>query len=145
LVAAVDQPTPFNDREANHRPFRVGELLRHALGEVFLRGDLRDPGLEGAHITISEVRLTPDLRVATVYVSVFGEFDPKALLEGLRRATPYLKARVGKTVRLRHVPRLFFKVDPSVAESDHIADILHRPKVRKDLAVQPAYEDESFN
>ena len=70
---------------------------------------------------------------------------PEALLEGLRRATPYLKARVSKAVRLRHVPKFFFKVDPSVAESDHIADILHRPKVRKDLAVQPAHEDESSN
>ena len=141
-MVAVNQPTPFNDRETTHRRFRVGELLRHALGDVFLRGELRDPGLEGAPITISEVRLTADLKVATVYVSVFGEFDANALLEGLRRATPYLKARVSKAVRLRHVPKLFFKVDPSVAESDHIANILHRPKVRKDLAVQPAYDDD---
>ena len=138
----MNQQTPFNDRETKHRRFRVGELLRHALGDVFLRGELRDPGLEGAPITISEVRLSPDLKVATVYVSVFGEFDSKALLEGLRRATPYLKARVSKAVRLRHVPKLFFKVDPSVAESDHITDILCRPKVRRDIAVQPAYEDE---
>jgi len=141
----VNQQSPFNDRETKHRRFRVGELLRHALGDVFLRGELRDPGLEGTPITISEVRLTPDLKVATVFVSVFGEFDSKTLLEGLRRATPYLKVRVSKAVRLRHVPKFFFKVDPSVAESDHIADILHRPKVRKDLAAQPAYEDESSN
>ena len=141
----MNQQTPFNDRETKHRRFRVGELIRHALGDVFLRGELRDPGLEGTPITISEVRLTPDLKVATVYVSVFGEFDSKTLLESLGRATPYLKARVSKVVRLRYVPKFFFKVDPSVAESDHIADILQRPKVRKDLAVQPAFEDESSN
>ena len=110
----MDQPTPFNDRETKYRRYRVGELLRHALGNVFLRGDLRDPDLQGAPIIVSEVRLTPDLKVATVYVSMYGEFDSKCLLEGLRRATPYLKARVSKTVRLRYVPKFFFKIDISL-------------------------------
>ncbi|GIS66113.1 MAG: hypothetical protein CM1200mP4_4610 [Rhodospirillaceae bacterium] len=93
-----------------------------------MRGELRDPGLEGTPITISEVRLTPDLKVATVFVSVFGEFDSKTLLEGLRRATPYLKVRVSKAVRLRHVPKFFFKVDPSVPESDHMLIFYMGPK-----------------
>lgn len=141
-MTTVRQPSPFNGREIKHRRYRVGELLRHALGDVFLRGELRDPDLEGASITVSEVRVTPDLKVATVYVSIFGEFDPKCLLAGLKRATPYLKARVSKTVRLRHMPKFVFTVDPSVAESDHITDILHRPKVRRDLAIQFSHEDE---
>lgn len=139
----VNRLTPVNEREINHRRLRVGELIRHALGDIFLRGELRDPDLEGAPITVSEVRVSPDLKVANIYVSVFGDFDPKFLLAGLKRATPYLKVRVSRSVRLRYVPKFFFKVDPSVAESGHVADILHRPKVRKDLAVPSAYEDEA--
>jgi len=120
----------------------VGELLRHALGDIFLRGELRDPDLEGAAITVAEVKVTRDLKVATVYVSSFGEFDPKCLLEGLRRATPYLKARVSRAVRLRHIPKFFFKVDPSLAEIERITDVLRRPKVRRDVAVQMTHEDD---
>jgi ribosome-binding factor A len=111
----------------------VGELLRHALSDIFLRRELRDRDLEGALITVSEVRVSPDLKVATVYVSALGNFEPECLVKGLKRATPYLKVRVGGAVRLRHIPKFIFKVDPAIAQSDRIADVLHRSTVRRDL------------
>jgi len=130
----VTQSTSFEFKEAaSYRRFRVGELVRHALSDIFLRRELRDPDLEGASITVSEVRMSPDLRSATVYVSTLGNLNPESLVNGLKRATPYLKGRVGAIVRLRHVPKFIFKVDPAIAQSDRVSDVLHRSKVRKDL------------
>ena len=97
----------------SYRRYRVGEVLRHALSDIFVRGELRDPGLEGTTITVSAVRVSPDLRVATVYVSSLGDFKKENLIEGLERATPYLKTRISGTVRLRYVPKFIFELDVS--------------------------------
>ena len=141
----MTQSTSFEFKEAaSYRRFRVGELLRHALGDIFLRRELRDPDLEGAPITVSEVRMSPDLRSATVYVSALGDLNPESLVNGLKRATPYLKVRVGAIVRLRHVPKFIFKVDPAIAQSDRVSDVLHRPKVRKDLNSGSAKKNEAI-
>ena len=141
----MTRSTSFEFKEAaNYRRFRVGELLRHALSDIFLRRELRDPDLEGAPITVSEVRMSPDLRSATVYVSALGNLNPESLINGLKRATPYLKVRVGGVVRLRHVPKLIFKVDPAIAQSDRISDVLLRSKVQKDLSCSSAKNDEAI-
>ena len=141
----MTRSTSFEFKEAaNYRRFRVGELLRHALSDVFLRRELRDPDLEGASITVSEVRVSPDLRAATVYVSALGNLKSEFLVKGLKRATPYLRVRVGGVVRLRHVPKFIFKVDPAIAQSDRVSDVLHRPKVRKDLNSGSAKKNEAI-
>lgn len=141
----MTRSTSFEFKEAaNYRRFRVGELLRHALSDIFLRRELRDPDLEGASITVSEVRVSPDLRAATVYVSALGNLNPECLVKGLKRATPYLRVRVGGVVRLRHVPKLIFKVDPAIAQSDRISDVLLRSKVQKDLSCRSAKNDEAI-
>ena len=129
----------------SYRRYRVGEVLRHALSDVFVRGELRDPGLEGTTITVSEVRVSPDLRVATVYVSSLGDFKKENLIEGLTRATPYLKTRISGTVRLRYVPKFIFQLDPSISQSERINKVLHGPKVLKDLGKPLDKEDESSN
>jgi len=141
----VTQSTSFDHKEAaSYRRVRVGELLRHALSDVFLRRELRDPDLADALITVPEVRMSPDLRSATVYVSALANSDPESLLKGLRRATPYLKVRVGGVVRLRHVPKFIFKIDPTIAQSDRVSDLLHRSKVGKDLNSRLATKDKAI-
>ena len=83
----MTRSTSFEFKEAaNYRRFRVGELLRHALSDIFLRRELRDPDLEGASIAVSEVRVSPDLRAATVYVSALGDLNSEFLVKGLKRA-----------------------------------------------------------
>ena len=136
----------FDSKDAlSYRRFRVGELLRHALSDIFVRGELRDPDLEGAVITVSEARVSPDLRVAKVYVSALGDFKKGRLIEGLKRATPYLKTRLGGAVRLRYIPKFIFQLDPSISQSERINEVLHGPKVRKDLATRLGKEDEPSN
>ena len=128
-----------------YRRLRVGEVLRHALSDIFVRGELRDPSLEGTAITVSEVRVSPDLRVATVYVSSLGDFKKENLIEGLERATPYLKTRISGTVNLRYVPKFIFQLDPGISQSERINKVLHGPKVLKDQGKPLDKEDESTN
>ena len=115
------------------RQLRVGELLRHELCAVFARGNLRDPGLSGHSITVSEVTVSTDFRIATVYVSLLGRDDAEPVLAGLRRAAPYLGRQVARAVRLRNTPKLKFIIDPSFEEARKIDGLLRRPRVIRDL------------
>lgn len=118
---------------AGQRPLRVGEALRHALAEIFIRGDLRDPDLAGASITVTEVRVSPDLKSATAYVTPLGEVDAGPILDGLSRCAPYLRSQLGQRVKLKFTPELEFRLDQSFAYAEQIDDILHRPEVARDL------------
>ena len=109
---------------AGQRQLRVGEALRHALAAVLARGELRDPALRGSAITVSEVRVSPDLRHATAFVCRLGGGDMAAVLEGLERAAPRLNAQVAETVRLRYAPRLRFAADASFDRAARIASLL---------------------
>ncbi len=118
---------------AGQRLLRVGEAIRHALAEVLARGDLRDPALEGVSVTVSEVRVSPDLRHAQVYVMPLGGHDVDQVIEGLNRCAGYLKSQVSHSVRLKYFPRLYFKVDETYDEADRIEALLNDPRVRRDL------------
>ncbi len=111
-------------RAVGQRQLRVGETLRHALAAVLARGDLRDPALRGQSVTVSEVRVSPDLRTATAYVCRLGGGDIAPLLEGLERAAPHILAQTGAALRLRHTPRLRFAADPSFDQAARIAALL---------------------
>ena len=106
------------------RQLRVGEALRHALAAVLARGELRDPALRDRAITVSEVRVSPDLRHATAFVSRLGGGDMAAVLEGLERAAPRLNALTANAVRLRRAPRLRFAADSSFDRAARIASLL---------------------
>jgi ribosome-binding factor A len=121
-------------KDASQRPLRVGEALRHALSEILMRGDVRDPELREASITVSEVRVSPDLRNATVYIMPLGGTDAAGVLAALRRAAPYLRSRVAQAVRLRFAPALKFEVDTSFEHAAHIEALLHSDAVARDLA-----------
>ena len=120
-------------RAPSVRQLRVGEEIRHCLAEVFGRGELHDPELAGLNLTITEVRVSPDLRNATAFVLPFGGGDIDAILVALGRAAPYLRGRIGKQLRLRFLPTLSFRRDPSFDAATRIDEILRSPDVARDL------------
>ena len=115
------------------RQLRVGEELRHALSSIFERAEIRDPILSSVAVTITEVRISPDLRQATVFVMPLGGGAENEVIAALGRARGFLRRRLGSSVRLRVVPDLTFRIDPSFAESDRIERLLRDPLVARDL------------
>lgn len=111
-------------RAAGQRRLRVGEALRHAVADVLLRGELRDPALRGRSVTVSEVRVSVDLRAATVFVCPLGGGDETSVIEGLQRAAPHLGARVAASLRLRNMPRLRFVSDPAFDRAARLASLI---------------------
>jgi ribosome-binding factor A len=130
--------SPHGVKGPTQRQLQAGELIRHALVEIIRREDLRDPAVHGVSITISEVRTSPDLKHAHVFVSPLGKGDPQTIADGLNRCAGFLRGRLGREVELRFTPELHFLPDVSFAEASHINDILHSEQVRRDLAAQEA-------
>lgn len=118
------------------RQLRVGEEVRHALARLLDRGELRDPVLLDAAITVSEVRMTPDLRAATAFVMPLGGRNIENVLAALHRAAPYLKGRVAREVSLRFVPELRFEEDRSFVAAHRVGELLQSPEVARDLAIE---------
>lgn len=127
-----DEPGTLS-RQAGQRQLRVGEELRHALASLLRPGELRDPALFDASITVTEVRLSPDLRNATAFVMPLGGANATDVVAGLRRSAPYLKGQLAKQVRLRRVPNLSFALDGAFDNADRIAAVLHSEPVARDL------------
>lgn len=118
----------------SQRQLRVGEALRHALAELLTRNGVRDPALADANLTISEVRISADLRHAMVFVTELGgELRPERL-EALCRAAPLLRGEVARRLRLKYAPDLVFRADRSFAEAARIEALLatERAAVRSD-------------
>ena len=119
------------------RQLRVGEEIRHALSEIVHRAEFRDAALANLAITVTEVRVSPDLRNATVFVlPLAGDAEPMAA--GLNRAAAYLRGQLGRAVRLKYLPALNFVHDGSFDEASRIEAIIHRPEVARDLAADDA-------
>jgi ribosome-binding factor A len=118
----------------SQRQLRVGEEIRHALIRIFAEAHWRDPDLAGANITLTEVRIGPDLRNATAFVLPFGGGDAARLVAALNRAAPYLRHELGRAVQLRFLPELKFEADSSFDEAARIRARLGDPTVRRDLA-----------
>ncbi|WP_374762816.1 30S ribosome-binding factor RbfA [Yunchengibacter salinarum] len=116
------------------RLLRVGENVRHAISSILMRGDLTHPALEGASITVSEVRVSPDLRHATVFVMPLMGSDQAAVLDALNRLSGAIRGGVGRQVRMKYTPDLVFELDSSFDEASHIDTLLKDPHVAQDLA-----------
>jgi ribosome-binding factor A len=108
----------------NQRQLRVGERLRHVLADLFTRGAVRDPIIADTHLTVSEVRVTRDLRQATVFVVELGGDLRPEVKEALVRATPFLRGEVARQSNLKYAPNLTFRVDETFAESSRIDRLL---------------------
>lgn len=132
-----------DERGRSQRQLRVAEEIRHALSGILERDELRDPGLAGAPITVTEVRVSPDLRNATAFVMPLGGGEVDPVVEALRRARPYLRRHIAKTLQLRHVPDLQFIADPSFDAASHIEALLADPRVAQDLG--PVSSDDEEN
>jgi ribosome-binding factor A len=117
----------------SQRQLRVAEEIRHVLAGLFERRDFRDPELADAQITVTEVRVGPDLKHATVFVSRLGRSDVDALLPALKRATPFLRGQVAHALRLRFAPDLTFQPDTALEYATKIDRLLHAPEVARDL------------
>ena len=115
------------------RQLRVAEEIRHVLSGVFTRNEFRDPDLAAAHITVTEVRISPDLKNATAFISRLGRSDVDLLLPSLKRATPYLRGQVAKALRLRVAPDISFQPDLALDYAMKIDALMHRPEIARDL------------
>jgi ribosome-binding factor A len=118
---------------ASQRQLRVGELIRHALAEALQRGDIHDPAFEGVIVTVPEVRMTPDLKTATVFVVPLGGKGGDDIIDAFERNSRYLRGVIAKKVNLRYAPTLRFRLDQSFDEGDRIDALLRSPEVRRDL------------
>jgi ribosome-binding factor A len=117
----------------SQRQLRVAEEIRHVLAGVFARQELRDPELADAVITVTEVRIGPDLKRATAFVARLGRSDVDALLPALKRAAPFLRGQVAHALRLRFAPDLSFQPDTALEYATKIDRLLHAPEVARDL------------
>src|SRR3982750_4785269 len=122
-----------NPPGGSQRQLRVGELIRHAMAEMLTRGDVHDPVLEGRLITVPEVRMSPDLRMATIYVMPLGGRESKEVLEALERNKRYLRGEIAHHVNLKFAPDIRFRADERFDEAERIEKLLRTPAVQRDL------------
>jgi ribosome-binding factor A len=120
----------------SQRQLRVAEEIRHVLAGVFARQELRDPELADVQITVTEVRIGPDLKHAIAFVARLGRSDVDVLLPALKRATPFLRGQVAHSLRLKFAPDLTFQPDTSLEYATKIDRLLHKPEVALDLGSQ---------
>lgn len=125
--------SPHDGKGPSQRQLRVGEELRHVIARTMERGDIRDPVLNRQLLTITEVRVSPDLSNATVFVVPHKDDDAETVLSSLTRLTPYLRRKIAEQIRLRTVPKLSFESDVSFAHAARIEELLHSPEVQRDL------------
>jgi ribosome-binding factor A len=122
-----------SDKGPSQRQLRVGELIRHAMADMLARGDIHDPVLEGHLVTIPEVRMTADLRQATIYVMPLGGRDVKEVIEALNNNRKFLRGEIAHRVNLKFAPDIRFRVDERFDEAERIEKILRTPRVRRDI------------
>ena len=117
----------------SQRQLRVGELVRHALAELLTRGEVHDPVIEGHLITVPEVRMSPDLRLATIYIMPLAGRDTDEVVAAFERNKKFLRGEIGHQINLKFAPDLRFRVDDRFAEVERIEKLLRSPEVRRDL------------
>jgi ribosome-binding factor A len=118
----------------SQRQLRVGELIRHELADMLTRGEIHDPVLEGHLITVPEVRMSPDLRLATVYVMPLGGRDGKEVLGAFDRNKRYVRGEIARRVNLKFAPEIRFRIDERFDEAERIEKLLRTPVVQRDLS-----------
>ena len=120
----------------SQRQLRVAEEIRHLLAAQFLRHEFRDPDLADAEITVAEVRISPDLKHATAFISRLGRTDVDALLPALKRAAPWLRGQLAKDLTLRYAPELSFQPDHALDYAMKIDALMKAPEVARDLGAE---------
>jgi ribosome-binding factor A len=121
----------------NQRQLRVGEELRHALVTILRESPPRDPDLQDANVTVTEVRISPDLKNATAFVMPLAGQNETTTVAALNRASPYFRAQVARNVQLRYAPAVHFELDTSFAYAERIEGLLNAPDVKRDINHDP--------
>ena len=116
----------------SQRQLRIGELVRHKIAEMLVRGEIHDDTLADHVITIPEVRLSSDLKLATIFIMPLGSVDPKPVLAALDRHKRYIRGEVAEAVNLKFAPDIRFRFDDTFDEANRIDQLLDSPKVRQD-------------
>src|SRR5215813_14389260 len=117
----------------SQRALRAGEVIRHAIADILSRGEVHDPVIEGHVITVPEVRMSPDLKLATIYVMPLGGEDEKAVLDALERNKRFLRGEIAHRVNMKFAPDIRFRIDERFDEAERIEKILRLPQVQRDL------------
>ena len=117
----------------SQRMLRVGELVRHALAAMFARGEIEDDALRGAVVTVPEVRMTPDLKIANAYVMPLGGLHAEEIVAALNRHRKFVRGRVAPQINMKYAPEVRFFVDDTFEEASRIDALLRSDKVQRDL------------
>ena len=128
---------PAKPAGPSQRQLRVGELIRHALAEMLARGDIHDDVLASHVVTVPEVRLSPDLKLATAYIMPLGGGDIAPVLKALEANKRHIRGEIAHRVNLKYAPDIRFRQDESFAEAERIDALLDSDKVRQDTQRSP--------
>ncbi|PTM40405.1 30S ribosome-binding factor RbfA [Bosea sp. 124] len=128
---------PSKTSGPSQRQLRIAELIRHALAEMLARGDIHDEVLAKHVVTVPEVRLSTDLKLATCYIMPLGGGDVKPVLKALTDHKRYIRGEIAHRVNAKYAPDVRFLADESFAEAEHIDALLYSDKVRQDILKQP--------
>ena len=126
-----------DSKPRSQRQLRVGEIIRHSIIQLLDRGEANDPGLDGVSITVTEVRVSPNLRNATAFVMPLGGSECVEILESLNRAASFFRHRIAGEIDLRRLPTLSFELDYSFDDADRIGALLRSPVVAADIEAPP--------
>jgi ribosome-binding factor A len=129
----------------SQRQLRVGETVRHAVAEILAQGGVHDPDIEGHIITVPEVRMSPDLKLATVYVMPLGGRDTDKVIAALERNKKFLRGETARRVNLKFAPDIRFRVDERFDEAERIEKLLRTPAVQRDLTQKGLAPDPQEN
>ncbi len=121
------------EKGPTQRQLRVGELVRHALAQMLTRGEVHDPVIETHLITVPEVRMTADMRLATIYVMPLGGRDAREVIAALDRNKRFLRGEIARRINLKFAPDIRFRIDERFDEAERIEKLLRTPAVRRDL------------
>ena len=129
-------------RAPSQRQLRIGEESRHAIAQMLERSEFHEPALHDVSVTVTEVRISPDLKNATAYIMPLGGEQADEVLEALTRARPFVRKRLGRALHLRHIPKVDFQMDATFDQASKIETLLNDPKVAQDLAASEEFEPE---
>ena len=136
-------PKPKGPQGPSQRQLRAGELVRHALVEILRERDIHDEALEGVIVTVTEVRMSPDLRHANAFVEPLGGQNAPAVVKALNRHSRFLRGELGRSVELKFTPELNFLHDESFEEAARMAALFNRPEVKRDLEAPAPHVDDA--
>jgi ribosome-binding factor A len=120
------------------RSLRAGEVVRHAVAEILARGEIHDPVIAAHRITVPEVRMSPDLRTAIIYILPLGGHNAAVVLAALERNKRFLRGEIARRVNLKFAPDIRFRIDQRFEEAERIERLLRSPQVRRDLDNDPS-------